>query len=241
MCESSCASTPSTSFGSSRFQRPVVTATAACFWLRPVAKAFGTSLSITATRGLRRSAIAQRRSIMSCSSGAWSRLDDLRARGLQGELVGGEVLDERHRPDDHDHQHDAGVQHVEQRDREQDVEQPQHRAGQQHAQRQARRRDRKPCVSSRIGPLEGEKFLLIVALGVVLTAAVAACGGAVRARGGDRRSPPRRRSSARRGPRTGCSSSARARRSAGAARSPRCCAARWATRSSAAACRAASR
>ena len=50
-----------------------MTATAACFWLRPVAKALGTSLSMIATRGLRRSAIAQRRSIMSCSSGAWSR------------------------------------------------------------------------------------------------------------------------------------------------------------------------
>ena len=73
MCESSCASTPSISFGSSRFQSPVVTATAACFWLRPVAKAFGTSLSMIATRGFCRSASAHSRSIMSCSSGASSR------------------------------------------------------------------------------------------------------------------------------------------------------------------------
>ena len=73
MCESSCPSTPSTSWGSSRCQRPRVTATAACFGLRPVAKAFGTSVSMSAIRGFGRSAIAQSRSTMSCSCGAWSR------------------------------------------------------------------------------------------------------------------------------------------------------------------------
>ena len=73
MCESSWASTPSTSCGSSRFQRPVVTATAEFFGLRPVANAFGTSVSITAIFGFGRSASAQSRSTMSCSSGAWSR------------------------------------------------------------------------------------------------------------------------------------------------------------------------
>ena len=70
MCESSCASTPSTSRGSSRCQRPLVTATAACFGLRPVANAFGTSVSITATFGFGRSAIAQSRSTIAWSSGA---------------------------------------------------------------------------------------------------------------------------------------------------------------------------
>jgi len=50
-----------------------VTATAACFGLRPVAKAFGTSVSIRAIRGFGRSAIAQRRSTMSCRAGASSR------------------------------------------------------------------------------------------------------------------------------------------------------------------------
>ena len=50
-----------------------MTATAACCGLRPVANAFGTGVSITATRGFGRSAIAQSRSTMSCSSGAWSR------------------------------------------------------------------------------------------------------------------------------------------------------------------------
>ena len=72
MCESSCASTPSTSWGSSRRQRPVVTATAACFGLRPVANAFGTDVSITAIRGFGRLAIAQSRSTIACSSGASS-------------------------------------------------------------------------------------------------------------------------------------------------------------------------
>ena len=70
--ESSCASTLSTSCGSSRRQRPVVTATAACFGFRPVAKAFGTSVSTTAIRGLGRFAIAQSRSTIACSSGASS-------------------------------------------------------------------------------------------------------------------------------------------------------------------------
>ena len=73
MCESSCASTPSISFGSSRSQSPVVTHTAACFGERPVANAFGTGVSMIATLGFGRSAIAQRRSTMSCSAGASSR------------------------------------------------------------------------------------------------------------------------------------------------------------------------
>ena len=72
MCESSCPSTASTSCGSSRRQRPFVIATAACFGLRPVANAFGTSLSTTAIRGFGRSAIAQSRSTIACSSGASS-------------------------------------------------------------------------------------------------------------------------------------------------------------------------
>ena len=69
-CESSCASTASTSCGSSLRHSPSVTATAACFGLRPVAKAFGTSLGMIAMRGFGRPAIAQRRSTIACSSGA---------------------------------------------------------------------------------------------------------------------------------------------------------------------------
>ena len=53
--------------------RPVVTATAACFGLRPVANALGTSVSTIATRGIGSSAIAASRSIVSKSCGASSR------------------------------------------------------------------------------------------------------------------------------------------------------------------------
>ena len=71
-----------------------MTATAACFGLRPVANAFGTSVSITATLGFGRSAIAQSRSTIAWSSGASSSVDDLRAGGPEGELVGRVVLEE---------------------------------------------------------------------------------------------------------------------------------------------------
>jgi len=54
-----------------------VTQTAACFGDRPVAKAFGTGVSMIATFGLGRSASAQSRSTMSCSSGASSRVTTL--------------------------------------------------------------------------------------------------------------------------------------------------------------------
>ena len=73
MCDSSCARTPSTSFGSRRSQSPVVTQTAACFGERPVANAFGTAVSMIATFGFGRSALAHSRSPMSCSAGASSR------------------------------------------------------------------------------------------------------------------------------------------------------------------------
>ena len=100
-----------------------MTATAACFGLRPVANAFGTGVSMIATRGFGRSAIAQSRSIIACSSGASLCVDDLRAGGLQRELVGGEVLEERQPEDDHEHRDEADVQHREQDDREDHVEQ----------------------------------------------------------------------------------------------------------------------
>ncbi len=50
---------------------PVVTHTAECFGVRPVAKALGMSVTAMATRGLGMSASAHSRSIMACSSGAW--------------------------------------------------------------------------------------------------------------------------------------------------------------------------
>ena len=72
MCESSCASTALDLLRLEPPPQPLVTATAACFGFRPVANAFGTSLSTTAMRGFGRFAIAQSRSTIACSSGASS-------------------------------------------------------------------------------------------------------------------------------------------------------------------------
>ena len=132
-----------------------MTATAACFGLRPVAKAFGTSESMIATRGFGRSAIAHSRSTMSCSSGASSRLDDLRARSAQRELVGGEVLEERKPDDDHDHRDQADAQDVEEDDCKDDVEEPEQRAREEHPEGQTGVTTVRPDVSSRIALLGG--------------------------------------------------------------------------------------
>src|SRR5579862_3802298 len=92
MCESSWARTPSTSFGSSRFQSPVVTHTVACLGERPVANAFGTGVSMIAIFGFGRSAIAepldhvvQGRRVLAA--------DHLRAGRGERELVRGVVLE----------------------------------------------------------------------------------------------------------------------------------------------------
>ena len=69
-CDISCAMTPSSSSGVSLRIRPVVTQSTAWSALRPVAKAFGMSVSAMATRGLGMSASAHSRSTMPCSSGA---------------------------------------------------------------------------------------------------------------------------------------------------------------------------
>lgn len=71
-CDISWARTPSSSSGSSLRSRPVVAQTRAVFSLRPVANAFGTSLSAMATLGFGMSASAQIRSMVPCSSGACS-------------------------------------------------------------------------------------------------------------------------------------------------------------------------
>lgn len=71
-CDISWARTPSSSSGSSLRSRPVVAQTRAVFSLRPVANAFGTSLSAMATLGFGMSARAQIRSMVPCSSGACS-------------------------------------------------------------------------------------------------------------------------------------------------------------------------
>ena len=63
-CDISWAITPSSSLSSSLRSRPVVTHRTAWSALRPVAKAFGMSVSAMATRGLGMSASAHSRSTM---------------------------------------------------------------------------------------------------------------------------------------------------------------------------------
>ena len=67
---SSCAMTPSSSAGESRFMIPVVAQTVALFCDLPIANAFGIAVWATAIFGFGRSAWMQRRSIIACSSGA---------------------------------------------------------------------------------------------------------------------------------------------------------------------------
>ena len=70
--ESSWARTASSSGSSRRRMSPVVAHTTALLGLRPVAKALGTSVSATATRGFFMSAMAQSRSMAPWSWGACS-------------------------------------------------------------------------------------------------------------------------------------------------------------------------
>ena len=69
---SSWAMTPSSSAGESVRMIPVVAQTVAFFCERPIANAFGTSVSATAIFGLGRSAWMQSRSIIACRPGASS-------------------------------------------------------------------------------------------------------------------------------------------------------------------------
>ena len=69
---SSWAITPSSSAGESVFMIPVVAQTVALLGERPIAKAFGTSVSATAILGLGRSAWMQSRSIIAWRPGASS-------------------------------------------------------------------------------------------------------------------------------------------------------------------------
>ena len=71
-CDSSWASTASSSGSSSRRMMPRVAHTTAFLGLRPVAKALGMSTSATATRGFFMSASAHSRSTTPCSSGSCS-------------------------------------------------------------------------------------------------------------------------------------------------------------------------
>ena len=69
---------------------PRVAHTVAVFCERPSAQAFGICASITATRGLGRSAWMQSRSMIACSSGSCGRGDLVRAERRERDLVGGE-------------------------------------------------------------------------------------------------------------------------------------------------------
>ena len=84
-------------------------------------------MSITAIFGFGRSAIAQRRSTISCSCGRLLAGDDLRACGGEGELVGGVVLEERETDDDQEHRREPDVEDAEEDDGEDDVEQTEQR------------------------------------------------------------------------------------------------------------------
>ena len=74
---------------------PVVAQTVAFFCERPMAKAFGTSVSATAIFGLGRSAWMQSRSIIACSPGASSGETSLAPIAASAELVREEQLRER--------------------------------------------------------------------------------------------------------------------------------------------------
>ena len=65
---------------------PVVTHTAECRGVRPVANALGMSVTATATVGFGMSAITHNRSIMACSSGACSALTTLAPIDLRASL-----------------------------------------------------------------------------------------------------------------------------------------------------------
>ena len=139
-CESSCASTPSTSRGSSRCQRPVVTATAAFFGFRPVANAFGTSLSITATLGFGRSAIAASRSTIACSSGASCSVTIFAPDAFSASLSEVKYWKNARAPRIRIIGDDPDVEVRDQHHAEDDVEQPEQSARGEHAESQTRSR-----------------------------------------------------------------------------------------------------
>ena len=82
---------------------PVVTATVACFFERPIANAFGIDVRMIATFGFGRSAWTHRRSTIACSSGASFGETSSRAHRPQAELLRREELeDEQAAGDDGD-------------------------------------------------------------------------------------------------------------------------------------------
>ena len=111
MCDTSCASTPSSSRSSMRSTSPVVTATNACFRLRPAAKAFGADrrpgAAPASVPGRRR----WRRSRATVEVGVVPFLDLLRAGDARHHPARGEPRDERvAEADDGDDGEDRGVE-----------------------------------------------------------------------------------------------------------------------------------
>ncbi len=151
MCESSWARTASSSSLSSRCHSPLVTATAACFGLRPGrerVRDVGLNDGNPRLRqvGHRAEPFDHRVEVGRLLGG-----DDLRAGRGERDLVGGVVLEEGHADDDHDHRREADVEHAEEHDGEDDVEQPEQPAREEHPQRQSSVATERPAFHSRDG------------------------------------------------------------------------------------------
>ena len=80
--------------------------------------------------------MAQSRSTIACSSGAWSRSTTF-APEARRQLVRREVLEERDPDDDHEHRDEPDVEDLEEPDGEADVEQTEQPACQEHPQGEA--------------------------------------------------------------------------------------------------------
>ena len=115
---------------------PVVAHTVAFFGERPIAKAFGTSVSATAIFGLGRSAWMQSRSIIACRPGASSGETSLAPIAASAELVREEQLREREAAGDHEDDDRAGARR-EQRSDEGHVQQPEQEQREQHPELEA--------------------------------------------------------------------------------------------------------
>ena len=85
---------------------PRVAHTTATFGFRPVAKAFGMSVSATATRGFGMSESAQSRSIDPVELRLLLGSHDVGVHAEEGDLVREPVLDEEERSRDRDHEVD---------------------------------------------------------------------------------------------------------------------------------------
>ena len=95
---------------------PVVTQTTACFWSRPVAKAFGMSTLAMATWGLGMLAIAHKPVDHPVELGRLLAGDDLAAHRVERDPVREEVLDEQQRERDDEDEDELEPDEEEHRD-----------------------------------------------------------------------------------------------------------------------------